>query len=239
MRPPYRRARQRPRPPRTARAMARTETTTVSAAPRRKSGRWASVSPPRAPGSTDAGAVAASASWRPSQRLQRARMAWSSPSPIIAASAPSTGARHDERLAEGIVSPREGDAGAPRGRHLDAVQRDVEVATLERRDERLPVVLHELGPHAEAAGEAVGDLDLEPREPGARTQILEDVGLAPLHVAPPPERAAGPQPGKRVGARHAGAAGGAEHNATHDRERGDEREARRGVRFTGACRARQ
>ena len=110
---------------------------------------------------------------------------------------------------------------------------------LERRDERLPVVLHELRPHAEAAGEAVGDLDLEPREPGARTQILEDVGLAPLHVAPPPERAAGPQPGERVGAWHAGAAGGAERDAAHDRERGDEREARRGVRFTGAGRARQ
>ena len=142
------------------------------------------------------------------------------------------GARHDERLAEGIVGPREGDAGTPRGRHLDAVQRDVEVATLERRDERLPVVLHELRPHAEAAGQAVGNLDLEPREPGARTQILEDVGLAPLHVAPPPERAAGPQPGERVLARHPGAAGGTERDAAHDRERGDEREARRGVRFT-------
>ena len=132
------------------------------------------------------------------------------------------GARHDERLAEGIVGPREGDAGTPRGRHLDAVQRDVEVATLERRDERLPVVLHELRPHAEAAGQAVGNLDLEPREPGARTQILEDVGLAPLHVASPPERAAGPQPGERVGARHARARG--KHDAADDRqdEGGDE-----------------
>src|SRR5256885_8424701 len=33
--------------------------------------------------------------------------------------------------------------GAALGRHLDAVQRDVEVAALERRDQRLPVVLED------------------------------------------------------------------------------------------------
>src|SRR2546422_10361946 len=58
-------------------------------------------------------------------------------------------APHDERLGEGEVRPREGDPRAARGRHLDAVEGHAEVAALERGDQRLPVVLRELGAHVE------------------------------------------------------------------------------------------
>src|SRR5439155_1130858 len=74
-------------------------------------------------------------------------------------------APHDERLGEGEVRPREGDPRAARGRHLDAVEGHVEVAALERGDQRLPVVLRELGAHLEPARQRVGDLHLEAREP--------------------------------------------------------------------------
>ena len=70
-------------------------------------------------------------------------------------------APHHQRLGEGVVRPAEGDAPAARRGHLEAVQDDVEVAALERRDEVRPVVLHELGAHAEAPRQRVGDLDLE------------------------------------------------------------------------------
>src|SRR5205814_1820998 len=89
-------------------------------------------------------------------------------------------APHHERLGKGVVRPREGDARPARRRHLDAVEGHVEVAALERGDQRLPVVLHELGAHAEAARERVGDLDLEAREPAPVARVLEDVGLAAL-----------------------------------------------------------
>src|SRR5207249_3871214 len=62
---------------------------TVNPAPRRKSGRYASV-PAAAAASADGTAAPASVACRASQRCQRSRMRRSSPSPITAASAPST-----------------------------------------------------------------------------------------------------------------------------------------------------
>ena len=71
-------------------------------------------------------------------------------------------------LREGIVRAREGETVASWRGDLEAVHDDVEVAALERRDQHLPVVLHERGPHAEAAGQRIGDLDLEADErPGS------------------------------------------------------------------------
>jgi hypothetical protein len=123
-------------------------------------------------------------------------------------------APHDERLGEGEVRPREGDPRAARGRHLDAVEGHVEVAALERGDQRLPVVLRELGAHVEAARQCVGDLDLEAREAAPVARVLEDVGLAALHVAAPAERPPRAQPRERIVRRRA--ARGRPHRDQHD-----------------------
>src|SRR5206468_772273 len=116
----------------------------------------------------------------------------SSPSPIRAASAPSTAPSSSGSLGRTAIaytpSPTVPAARPARRRHLDPVEGHVEVAALERGDQRLPVVLRELGAHAEAAREPLGDLDLEAGEPAPVARVLEDVRLAALHVAAPAER---------------------------------------------------
>src|SRR4029077_21252525 len=112
----------------------------------------------------------------------------------------------DQRLRERVVRPRERDPGAAPRCYLEASHAHVEVAPLEGRDERLPVVLHELRTEPEPPRESVGQLDLEADEPAA-ARILEHVRLAPLHVAAPAEGAAGAQAGKRVVGRDATARG--------------------------------
>ena len=89
-RPPYRRATLSTRPPATASAIASTEMTIVNPVARRKSGTCPSDSDSRPRASTAVSPAEAIAFCRASHRCQRARMARSSPSPIIAARAPST-----------------------------------------------------------------------------------------------------------------------------------------------------
>ena len=96
---------------------------------------------------------------------------------------------HGERLAVHEVGDARENARASRGRVLEAVQRDVEIASLERRDEVRPVVLDEARPNAEPAGKCRGDVDFETPDPVA-ARILEDVGGAALEVAAPGELAA-------------------------------------------------
>ncbi len=55
---------------------------------------------------------------------------------------------------------------------------------LQNWEQRLPVVLHELGAHAEPVGQRIGELDLEPDETAA-ARVLEHVRLAALDVAAP------------------------------------------------------
>jgi len=117
-------------------------------------------------------------------------------------------------LAAQIAEAVHGPVLAARGRHLDAVEGHVEVAALERGDQRLPVVLRELGAHVEAARQRVGDLDLEAREPAPVARVLEDVGLAALHVAAPAERPPRVQPRERIARRRA--ARGRHHRDQHD-----------------------
>jgi len=95
---------------------------------------------------------------------------------------------------------------APRLCHLEAVHRDVEVAALEGREERLPVVLHELRAHAEPARERIRELHLEADETAA-ARILEHVRLPALDVAAPAQRTAGVQAGERVVVGHPRAGG--------------------------------
>ena len=94
-----------------------------------------------------------------------------------------------QALGEEVVRTGERDARRTRGRHLEPVHGDVEGAALERRDERGPVVLHELLAHAEARRELPGEIDLEASELSVR--CLRREGLAALHVAAPAEHALG------------------------------------------------
>src|SRR4029077_7714269 len=96
-------------------------------------------------------------------------------------------APYDQRRRKREVRLRERDARAPRLGHLEAVQDDVDVAALERRDQQLPVVLHEVRSYAETPRQRGGDLDLEADDAGGIVRILEDVRLAALQVAPPAE----------------------------------------------------
>ena len=70
-------------------------------------------------------------------------------------------ARTIEPLGEDVVRAREEHAARARVGDLEAVHHDVERAALERRHEVRPVVLHELGAHAELARDGRGELDLE------------------------------------------------------------------------------
>jgi hypothetical protein len=95
---------------------------------------------------------------------------------------------HGERFAEHEVGNAEEHPFPSRGSILDAVERDVEVAALERRDEVRPIVLHEAGFDAEPAGEGRRDVDFEP--PKIALVVLIDVRRSPLQVAAPPELSA-------------------------------------------------
>ncbi len=87
-------------------------------------------------------------------------------------------AAHRERLGVREVRRRQQDAVAALGGGLEAVHHDVEVAALERRHQVRPVVVVELGAHAEPAGDRVDDVDLEADDAGRVSGVLVDVGCA-------------------------------------------------------------
>src|SRR6185369_5781249 len=98
---------------------------------------------------------------------------------------------HRERLAVDEVGPTEAQARAPRGRVLQAVQGDVEIATLERGHQVRPVILMKLGAHAELSRERFGDLHFEADDRAWLRGALVHVGLAALEIRAPAELAAG------------------------------------------------
>ena len=102
------------------------------------------------------------------------------------------------------VGPRDSKPRPPLGRVLEPVERDVEVASLERRDEIRPLDLVEASLlQPELAGERRGDVDLEAHDPRRVPRVLEDVGLAPLQIARPYELSSLADGRQRVGPRRA------------------------------------
>ena len=82
-------------------------------------------------------------------------------------------------------SPREQHPPGAGGRHLEAVEHDIEGAALERGDQRAPVVLHELGLDAELRGEGLGEVDLEALELALVVGVLIYIGGAALNIRAP------------------------------------------------------
>jgi hypothetical protein len=105
---------------------------------------------------------------------------------------------HHQRRREGEVRLRERDPLAPRLGHLEAVQDDVDVAALERGNQELPVVLHEVRSHSKTTRKGVGDIHLETDDTTGIVGILKDVRLPTLQIAAPAQHARCAHPGEAV-----------------------------------------
>jgi hypothetical protein len=91
--------------------------------------------------------------------------------------------RPDSELHE--VRATQPQSGAPRGRVFQPVEDDVEVTTLERRDQVRPIVLVKFGTHAELACQGLGNVDLEADDHTRLVRALVHVRLAALQITAP------------------------------------------------------
>ena len=96
----------------------------------------------------------------------------------------------DQLLTEGEIRPAHRDLGEVLGRAFEAGDDDVERrAVPQRRDEHVPVLLHEGGSDAQLRGERAGEIDLEARQRLRPLRVVIDVGRAALGVVAPAEDA--------------------------------------------------